>query len=157
MAERGHYFRNLRRTDGGSWRGRKLHELYCAMRAEVPTSDARTLPSVAGFVSDLKLKPELFAGHLIALHEGRWIGLGALSRKTHAPAELHTDILGVMPEYRRQGVALGIITLGVAWAHSLGVSAVTTENAASNKAIIALMELIGFEKVADWQLFRKVY
>jgi GNAT superfamily N-acetyltransferase len=136
--------------------GERLHEIYCAVRGDVPSSDARMLPAAREFLEYLSRFPREFEGYVVALHRGRFVGLCTLTRKPHNDIEIHNDLLGVLPEYRRQGVSLGTIARAVVWARSHGFSYATAENAATNSAIIPLMETIGFERQSSWQLFRKV-
>ncbi len=143
---------------GETGAGRKLYELFSAVRNDTPSSsDAMTLPPLEEFVENIRRQPRQYEGYFIALHEGRFVGLGVLSRKPHNDEELHNDILGVLPEYRRQGVSLGVIARAIEWARSCGYIYATAENAASNKAVIPLMEMVGFQRQASWQLFRKVF
>jgi GNAT superfamily N-acetyltransferase len=114
------------------------------------------LPAAREFLEYLSRFPREFEGYVVALHRGRFVGLCTLTRKPHNDIEIHNDLLGVLPEYRRQGVSLGTIARAVVWARSHGFSYATAENAATNSAIIPLMETIGFERQSSWQLFRKV-
>ena len=126
------------------------------MRSDVPSSEPQPLPTREDFVGKLHRYPGEFDGYFVALHHGRFVGLGVLAGKTYIEGELHNEILGVLPEFRRQGVALGVIVRAIEWARSKGFRYVTAENSATNKAVIPLMELVGFQRQARWQLYRKI-
>ena len=150
-------FHPFHEFSGEAGAGSRLSELYCSVRRDVPSSDSQPLPARDDFDEKLRRFPTEFDGYFVALHQGRFVGLGVLAGKPYIEGELHNEILGVLPEFRRQGVALGVIVRAIEWARSKGFRYVTAENSATNKAVIPLMELVGFQRQARWQLYRKTF
>ncbi|MBP2020039.1 GNAT superfamily N-acetyltransferase [Symbiobacterium terraclitae] len=128
----------------------RLRTLYNALQADVPDIDP-AFPLTAemfreNYMGRTSYMPE---GHFIALEGDRWIGLSTLWKGTE-PGQMNVGLTGVLPEYRRRGIALALKLRAMAWARGQGVTRLRTNNDSVNRPILALNERLGFVKEPAW-------
>jgi RimJ/RimL family protein N-acetyltransferase len=121
---------------------RALYELNKTCSADIPGRG--TFYDFDDYVAERIVRPaDDPAGIIIALHEGRWVGMSASSywpERDHVFAEM----TGVVRDWRRKGLAFGLKVLALRYAKSKGASHVLTVHHAANEAPIALNRRLGF-------------
>ena len=85
--------------------------------------------------------PEAF---FIALHQGRYVGLSALSDEHEDRARLATDYTGVIPSYRRRGIATALKLCCIQYAKVHGARTIATGNDGTNP-MYQLNTALGFK------------
>ncbi|MDF2627875.1 MAG: GCN5-related N-acetyltransferase [Symbiobacteriaceae bacterium] len=128
----------------------RLLALTNAIQLDVPDFDAAAAVAMTTFQqSYLGASSFLPAGHYIALDGDRWVGLSTLWT---APDQtlMDTGLTGVLPEYRRRGIALALKLRSLQWASARGITRVRTTNASSNRGMLAINERLGFVKRPAW-------
>lgn len=131
------------------WEERFL-ELYNAIQLDVPDFDPPVAVDMAYFQrKHLGSKTFLTAGCFFALDGDRWIGLSTLWKGAGADY-LDTGLTGVLPAYRRRGIALALKLRSLAWAREQGITRIRTTNASSNTGMLAINQQMGFERRPAW-------
>jgi mycothiol synthase len=126
---------------------RRIHELYTASRVDQPTLGNVTARSFEDWrrevFDELHGLPEAY---FVASDGERLVGCSAV----HASGEdvLRILITGVLPEYRRQGIARLLKLRVHAWARTNGYREIHTSTA--NAAVVALNTALGYAIVASW-------
>ncbi len=125
---------------------RTAHTLYQALNLDVPSAEPRTAVAFEtwrqALLADESFDPDSF---FVALDGDRWVGLSNLWRKPGMP-DFFIDLTGVLPSHRRRGIALALKLRGIAHAQQCGAPTVRTWNAATNAAIVALNDRLGFAR-----------
>jgi GNAT superfamily N-acetyltransferase len=125
----------------------QVHELYTASRADQPTLGKVTAQPFAAWhrevFEDLGAIPDAY---FIASH-GDWL-VGCSGVRATGEDVLRILITGVLPEYRRQGIARFLKLRVHAWARAHGYREIHTSTA--NVAVVALNTALGYAIVASW-------
>jgi GNAT superfamily N-acetyltransferase len=126
---------------------RPIHELYTTSRLDQPTLGAVTARPFEDWrreiFDELHAVPD---GFFVARDGERLIGCSAV--RTSGDDVLRILITGVLPEYRRQGIA-HLLKLRVhAWGRVNGYREIHTSTA--NPAVVALNTALGYAIVASW-------
>jgi GNAT superfamily N-acetyltransferase len=125
----------------------RIHELYTASRVDQPTLGSVTARPFEDWrrevFDELHGLPDAY---FVASDGGRLVGCSAV----HATGEdvLRILITGVLPEYRRQGIARLLKLRVHAWARANGYREIHTSTA--NAAVVALNSAPGYAIVASW-------
>jgi GNAT superfamily N-acetyltransferase len=120
----------------------KLYELDWAIWQSIPYGQAVTKRSLAQFVAAEIDHPKFLADAcFIAVQDGEFVGYSNLS-----PSEdgFNTEMTGVRPTHRGQGVATVLKLHGIRYTQAQGKSRLETQNDAVNTAMIALNQKLGF-------------
>jgi len=80
---------------------------------------------------------------ILAVEGDAWVGMAASSWHKDQ-GFVFNEMTGVLREYRRKGVAMGLKVLSVQFAASLGASTIYTVHAAANVAAIAMNRRLGY-------------
>lgn len=132
-----------------SWEDRLL-ELYNIIQLDVPDFDPAAATEKEHFRKNYLGSPSFQAeGQYIALDGERWVGMSTLWSMSDQ-SMLNTGLTGVLPEYRRRGIALALKLRSLQWAKARGVASVRTTNASSNVGMLAINEQMGFVKRPAW-------
>ena len=124
-----------------------IHELYTSSRAGQPTLGAVTARPFEDWrrevFDELHGLPDAY---FLASDDDRLVGCSAV----HAADEdvLRILITGVLPEYRRRGIARLLKLRVYAWARANGYREIHTNTA--NPAVVALNTALGYAIVASW-------
>lgn len=128
----------------------RLLELYNAIQTDVPDIDPAAAVSMEHFQKNyLGSNTFLADGQHIALDGDRWVGMSTLWKAGDAH-RLHTGLTGVLPEYRRRGIALALKLRSLAWAKGQSIAQIRTSNASTNRGMLAINERLGFVKLPAW-------
>jgi GNAT superfamily N-acetyltransferase len=82
------------------------------------------------------------------------VGLSFLTCAAHA-GWLDQRLTGVLPAYRRRGIALALKVRGLAYARDHGYDWIKTDSAVQNTAMRGLNRRLGFVEYPAWVFFRK--
>lgn len=127
----------------------RLLELYNAIQTDVPDIEPAAEVAMEQFQNSyLGAGSFLADGQYIALDGERWVGMSTLWK--HDTGVLNTGLTGVLPPYRRRGIALALKLRSLAWAKAQGVSRIRTTNASTNEGMLAINEQMGFERRPAW-------
>ncbi|MEZ4869424.1 MAG: GNAT family N-acetyltransferase [Caldilineaceae bacterium] len=120
----------------------KLHELDWALWQSVPYGQTVTKRSLTQFAAQEVDHPKFIADAcFIALRKDAWIGYSNLSA---TEGGFNTEMTGVLPAYRGQGVATLLKLYGIRYTQAHGKRRLETQNDAVNQAMIALNQKLGF-------------
>ncbi len=129
---------------------RKLHDLQQAAVPTWPDPDPSPDPpswsyeDSVRFFQGTQALPDAF--YIARLGE-QYLGYSGLATREDRPDCLDSAGTAVHPNYRRQGIALALKTLGLLYARQHGYPAIATRSA--NPAMIALNEKLGFRRGAS--------
>ncbi len=88
----------------------------------------------------------------MALDQGRYVGVSALADEYEDRTRLATDYTGVIPSYRRRGIATALKLCCIHYAHTHGANTIRTGNDAANP-MYQLNVGLGFKPVPSELLF----
>lgn len=106
------------------------------------------VPGYAGWINDpeefhrLTFENRFFdpATYLVAVHESEYVGL---VRILGLPRQPRLGLIGVLPEYRRRGLARAMLAAALRPLHERGVTTVSAEADESNPASRVLLKGVG--------------
>lgn len=112
---------------------RKCYELACESQQSMPATGDRTHRSCEQYVQQIfdnaEFIPEAF---FVALDQGRYVGVSHLKNEYDDLTRLATDYTGVLPSYRRRGIATSLKLCCIHYAYTHGVKSIVTGNDATN-------------------------
>jgi len=124
----------------------KIYDLHCTLDLDVPMVGEYTKPSLERFKQNhfdderMELK-----GSMIALHDGKFVAMHELYT-SKADDFLHTGLTGVLPEYRKKGIALEMKLRGIKYAKEAGFEVISTWNESNNAGMLAINDKLGFAR-----------
>lgn len=127
-----------------------LVDLYNAVQTDIPDIDPAAVVPLDQFrqsqLENARFMPDLYH---IARDGDRWVGMTSLW-KAFQPGEIDTGVTGVLREYRGRGIALALKLRSLAAAGARGYQRVETQNASTNRPMLAINEMLGFVKEPAW-------
>lgn len=132
-------------SDRESWK-RDLHELYTDVESDMPAAfpvqsvrfeDFDALSLGRRFVAD---------GYFVALDGDQLVGLTEPQPVDDVPHAIEQNLTGVRSDYRNRGIAYALKAQAAIWAARAGYTSIRTQNAASNGAMLAVNDRLGFER-----------
>lgn len=136
-------------------RDRKLFAMDWQIVLDIPTTDVRTKPTFEFFRKRELDSPDFLPeGWFVALDGDRYVGESVIQRSP-ANGDLYVGTTGVLPEYRRRGIATALKLLATTFAKNYSSGELKTWNAQSNRAMLSINESMGFVKQPAWISFEK--
>jgi len=83
-------------------------------------------------------------------HGDRFVGVSNLFKNPSDPDVLKQGLTGVLPEYRRRGIATALKLRTVRYALDNGIRQIATRNNTRNLAMLRINEGMGFTKLPAW-------
>ena len=135
---------------------RKIHALDEAAGAGEPSNVPYTHPPFDEFYTELFESPDLLPeGFFIALEDDRYVGISHVWKNSAEKGTLDTGFTGVLPAYRRMGIATALKVCAVDYAQKHGFTMIKTHNNQRNRAMLAINERFGFVKQPAWIDYKK--
>ena len=127
------------------------------MKADVPDTDDYVEQTLEEFISEQE-EPEAMPGaYFIAKQGSEYIGLSYLRPRAADPNCIEPNIVqqcltGVLPEYRRRGIATALKVKTISYAREHGFRRIFTNS--DNPAMKVLNAKLGFVS-GPWRVYRK--
>ncbi|MDP9320056.1 MAG: GNAT family N-acetyltransferase [Chloroflexota bacterium] len=124
-------------------------ELHSACRLDHAALGRATPQPFAEWLSDnVTDAAALPDAYFVALDGARYVGVSSVRRD--GEDTLRIGITGVLPGYRRRGIARLLTVRVHAWAKAHGSSEIHTETTKESTAMLALNDSLGYPIVASW-------
>ncbi|MBB6097480.1 GNAT superfamily N-acetyltransferase [Deinobacterium chartae] len=131
-------------------RDRRFYEVFCRVRLDVPRTEPATEMSYEFFLASFPNEPTFVPEACIfAEVNGELAGMSNVWL-SDVSDDLFVGLTGVLPEYRRRGLALGMKLRTLEWARAHGAPSLKTWNASNNLPMLAINEQLGFVKQPAW-------
>lgn len=133
----------------------KLHELDWAIWQSIPYGQAVTKRTLAQFAAQEIDHPKFIANAcFIAVKAGEFFGYSNL---VESDAGFSTEMTGVLPAWHHRGIATTLKLAGIHYAQAHNAKRLDTQNDATNHAMIALNQKLGFtEEGATLRFVKKM-
>jgi GNAT superfamily N-acetyltransferase len=92
--------------------------------------------------------------YLIAIRDGRFVGVTSLWQSLAEKDKLHTELTAVVRSLRRKGIATALKARAIGFAKERGARVIRTENE-ENNPMYDLNVRLGFRPVPAWWTYRK--
>jgi GNAT superfamily N-acetyltransferase len=124
---------------------RQLWRVVCAIERDVPSRPQWDDPDFEAFEQDWFSSSVRLAGPpFVARDRGEIVGLTDLVRRPSTRDRAHVGLTGVLPAYRRRGIARTLKLLSTRYARGHGFIQVSTTNDDANTGMLALNRELGF-------------
>jgi len=137
-------------------RDRKLYDLYMTIEQTLPREEASEVEAMDFDTwSGVVLNDEIaLDGYFVATHGGDYIGLKELGvdRSTNM---LWAGLMGVLPEYRRQGIGMAMQVRAIAYACARGFPMLSSSTGAVNQAMQHIFTRLGYQRLPVWHQLQK--
>lgn len=135
----------------------KLHDLEALIEEDVPTSQASTKVPFKTWIAHRQSDNTEFLpdGYIVALHNDDYIGTSSLWGND-GTKNLYVGLTGVLPQYRRKGIALALKTQANLWAKSQGYEAIYTWNEQDNPMLDLNLKLGFIKQPAEVEMMMRL-
>jgi GNAT superfamily N-acetyltransferase len=123
-----------------------LYRLYAEVEQDMPTTFAIPKLRFEDFEAISLSRRFLGDGFFVALDGDVLVGLSEPQTVDAAPRTVSQRLTGVRSEYRNRGIAYALKARVAIWAAQAGYASIRTQNAASNAAMLAVNDRLGFER-----------
>lgn len=157
VAQSGIRIASMRALQGedAQWR-EKWWALKEVLMQDVPTSETFTPESLDDFVASLD-SPQAHLDAVFAALDvatGQWVGLSSVVLYPETPAVMYVGLTGVLPAYRRRGIALALKVQAILFAQQQGAQVIVGENE-ENNPMYPLNLKLGFRPGVAWLGYEK--
>jgi GNAT superfamily N-acetyltransferase len=150
VAAHGIVIRTWRELQSDPDRNRKLYDLVTDVDRDVPSPDEITAVDFDSFVRGSIDHPNLLPDALlIALDGDEYVGLSQLWSSQASPT-VDNGMTGVKRSHRRKGIALAMKVRNAIWAQQQGYPMIKTFNDSTNRPMLSINEMLGFQKQPAW-------
>jgi mycothiol synthase len=132
-------------AENTEWK-RALYRLYAEVEQDMPTTFAIPKLRFEDFEAISLNRRFLSDGFFVALDGDQLVGLSEPQTVDAAPRTVSQRLTGVRAEYRNRGIAYALKARAAIWAAQAGYTTIRTQNAASNAAMLAVNDRLGFER-----------
>lgn len=87
-------------------------------------------------------------GQIVAAIGDEWVGLAAVGMTGEGKG--YNMMTGVVPAYRRRGIATTLKLAAIEWARRQGVGEIWTHNGSDNAAMLSINRKLGYQAVPGW-------
>jgi GNAT superfamily N-acetyltransferase len=135
----------------------RLHTLYNRVNADVPGSEDYAVQSLEECIREQDEPEAMPDAYFIAKHGSHYIGLSYLRTRDAdpncvEPFNVQQLLTGVLPHYRRRGIAIALKVKTITYAREHGFRRIFTNS--SNPAMQALNAKLGFQS-GPWRVYLK--
>ncbi len=148
----GFSFKTLSDLAGTPGRDEKLYQLYIALSPTVPSEDGFVYeaPPFSDWKEEQIDDPSiLHDAYQIVLKGERWIGLKEVGRG-NKEGSVACGLMGVLPEFRRRGLAKIMQLKTIAYAKRVGCDELKSCTATCNVPMQELYASLGYRKLYEW-------
>ena len=89
-------------------------------------------------------------GYFLAKDGERYVGVSNFFHSPSEPGRLKQGLTGVLPAYRRRGIAIALKVRTIRYAREHGYQTISTRNNTQNAPMLAINERLGFQKLPAW-------
>lgn len=141
-------------TEDKEWQ-RKVWDLEWEILQDVPVPEPLTRTPFEEWLALTFESPNFVAeGYFIARDGDQYIGMSSLWKSDADESKLGTGLTGVLPAYRRQGIATAMKVRGLCFARAYGAQTVETDNE-ENNPMLDLNRQLGFREKPAFVMYRK--
>jgi GNAT superfamily N-acetyltransferase len=136
---------------------RRLYDLYWQIFDTLPHEESEvTHMEFDDWVTAMLDESQVpFEAYFIALHNDEYIGLKELYLDISNKSVLQGGLLGVLPAYRRRGIALALHLRAIAYARLNGYRLIKSSTGAEHSPMQSLFAKLGYVKLYDWYQMEK--
>lgn len=146
-------FAELKNTDPDVYT--KCEALHWELSQDVPHTETMTRPPMDEWMKRYD-RPDFLpdANFFAVTPTGEYVGMTILWRSL-ANNDLNTGITGVMPAFRKRGIATSLKVRALMFAKEVGADFVWTSNEVNNTGMLGINARFGFERRPDELQFKK--
>lgn len=132
----------------------RINALRWTLTQEIPAAEPPLREPDESLAAYFDAQPTALPnGWFIARQGDREIGLSTLWRSVADPTVVHTGTTGVLPAWRRRGIATALKVFAIEHARAIGARRINTDNEESNP-MYRLNLSLGFEPQPAWLVYR---
>jgi len=133
-----------------------LYELDWICTLDEPSPDPPTKQPLEQYVKQFLGHPDFMAeAWFIALDGSHYVGLTGLFRNPATREQINSGFTGVLPDYRRRGIATALKLRAIEFARRYGAKTIKTGNEENNPMYKLNLDL-GFKRTSAWLAYKKV-
>ncbi len=134
---------------------RQVWDLEWAILQDVPHPDPLTRSPFEEWLVRTFDSPSFTAdGYFLARNGEAFVGMSSLWKSAADKSKLYTGLTGVLPAYRRQGIATALKVHGLRFAREYGAQSVETDNE-ENNPMLDLNKQLGFREKPAYVIYAR--
>jgi GNAT superfamily N-acetyltransferase len=149
--------KTMRELEGNLERNRKLYDLYRTIDLTLPREENSEVEQIS--IEDWSRMtfddPSVLQdAYFIATHGDEYIGLKEI-RVDASNNMVWAGLMGVLPEYRRQGIGMALQARTISYSRDKGFSSLSSSTGAINQAMQAIFTRLGYTHLPVWYQLQK--